>query len=321
MIDGTLVSQGADEFVLNNRDRATALAAHVMYGVTWHGLTLKPGLRTEVIWTDRLNQTTSESTDGTQVAVLPGLGAHYSLTDELGLLAGVHRGFSPAPPGGGDADPEFSVNYEAGARYFRPGSRSLLEVVGFVSDYDNLLAICTLSGGCPPDRLGEATNTGRVLVYGVEAVVAHEHEMSDVGLRFPLRLTYTYTGSRFQEDFFSSDPQYGQVSEGDDLPYVPNHQLVVRAGVAMDAWGVNLIGRYVGAMEEIASEVDPLLSDLDTDAYFMLDAEAHYRPTEAAKIYVQLRNVTATEPVLSHRPFGARPANPFLAQVGFEHAL
>ncbi|MFW6087863.1 MAG: TonB-dependent receptor family protein, partial [Myxococcota bacterium] len=318
MTNGSLVPVGDDDSVLDNFGLAHAFAGHLAYGVTWKGLTLTPGFRTEVIRTE-LRQGGS-STEATRVAPLAGLGAHYALTDDLGVLAGVHMGFSPVAPGTDEAiEPEKSVNYEAGVRYVRPGG-TLLEAIGFVSDYSNLLGTCTFSGSCPADRIGQQFNLGAVLVYGAEAAAAHRFELEDAGLAFPLRAAYTITASRFDNDLLSADPLYGDVKEGDPLPYVPMHQLSLRAGVEMDAWGVNLLGTYVGAMEEQASETG-LLGQAQTDAYFMLDAEAHYRVVEDGKLYVQLRNVTGTAPIVSRRPFGARPINPFLLMAGYKHEL
>jgi Fe(3+) dicitrate transport protein len=320
MTSGTLVPQGPDAPILRNRGSAIALAGHAAYGVTWKGLTVSPGIRTEVIWT-QLRQEGALVGEGTQVALLPGVGLHYAITEHLGVLAGVHRGFSPAAPAP-DADsgvsPELSVNYEAGVRYVRPEG-TLLEAVGFVSDFSNLLATCTASGSCPPDRIDTQVNLGEALVYGAELSASHVLEVARAGLRFPLRGAYSFTRGRMQNAFVSGDPLYGQVRPGDPLPYVPRHQASVRAGVEMDRWGLNLLGAYIGRAAEQAGLGE--LAGVQTDAYFMLDAAAHYRVVPQGRLYLQLRNITGTDPIVSRRPFGARPPNPFMAMVGFEHAL
>jgi Fe(3+) dicitrate transport protein len=55
----------------------------------------------------------------------------------------VHEGFTPTATVGADA--ERALNYELGARY--NDGRLNGEVVGFYSDYDNLLGTCTASTG------------------------------------------------------------------------------------------------------------------------------------------------------------------------------
>jgi Fe(3+) dicitrate transport protein len=105
------------------------------------------------------------------------------------------------------------------------------------------------------------------------------------------------------------------VNEGDELPYVPKHQLTATAGVEMSMWGANLGATYVTRMREKAGqgEPDPALA---TDAYFLLDAAAHVRPLKFLTIYATGTNLIGTAYLVSRRPFGARPGAPRWLQIG-----
>ena len=179
----------------------------------------------EVISSDFANRLTDTDSSDTDVVLIPGIGVHYQLTPWLGLLGGIHRGFSPVVPGQSDtADPEFSVNYEAGAR--ADWEHTQAELIGYFNNYSNLTAICTLSAGCSDAQLDTQFDGGSVYVYGLEALLAHEHALAR-GIALFGRASYTLTLSEFQDSFSSNNPQFGDVTKGDELAYVPNHQLTI----------------------------------------------------------------------------------------------
>ena len=139
--------------------------------------------------------------------------------------------------------------------------------------------------------------------------------MIDGEVSIPLRGTYTWTWSRFDSSFQTENPQLRDVREGDRLPYVPEHQFAIQTGIAWRMLQLNVSGSYVGAMRDTASQgdVDPVLL---TDEYFMLDATASVEVTRGFTIYVRGENLTDTRPIVSRRPWGARPTKPFLVQGG-----
>jgi Fe(3+) dicitrate transport protein len=98
------------------------------------------------------------------------------------------------------------------------------EVVGFFNDYSNLLGRDTLSTGGTGE--GQLFNGGCARVYGLETS-AHWNPAAALGLasELPVRLTYTYTHAEFRNNFQSQFGPWGTVRFGDELPYVPRHQL------------------------------------------------------------------------------------------------
>lgn len=299
----------------DNRGEATAIAAHALWSVGIQRLTLAPGVRTEVINTwfrDEIAQV--EITDNQQV-VLPGLGAYLELTPEFGLLAGAHQGFSPVAPGQNpEVKPERANNYEFGARYSDVGVGTLVEAVGFFSDYTNLSGDCSFSSGCDEQNLDRQFNAGDVNVVGVELVAAAEPVLGG-GFELPFRLSYTWTGSSFRTAFESDNPQYGEVVVGDRLPYIPAHQMFAQMGLRRGTWAVNLGVTFVDRMRETASSGDG--DDvLFTDRYAMLDAQAQVEVARGMQVYLRGENLNNAQPLASRFPFGARSAKPLMAQVG-----
>jgi Fe(3+) dicitrate transport protein len=310
-------------FALDNNFASTvALSAYATWAVTWRGLTITPGVRTELIWMhfeDRLADAAPRQTTE-QMAFLPGIGAQYAITSDLAVFGGAHLGYSPVAPGQPEGTlPETAWNYEVGARYGRVTDLTHAQATFFLSDYQNIVGQCSFAGGCSSEALDAQYNGGAALISGIEAEASHTLVIERV-VQIPLRASYTWTWSRFQTSFMTENPQLREVREGDRLPYVPEHQLSAQAGVIWDILELHLSGTYVSAMRDTASHgpVDPMFL---TDEYFMLDATASVEVTPGFEIYLRGENLTDARPLVSRRPWGARSGKPLLVQAGLRIAI
>ena len=316
--DGITFNENPDLLIDDNKGEAQALAGYLVYGLEYRGLVVKPGLRVEYIRTffeDRKNAPElGRVREDPQLVFLPGIGLQYTILEGLAALAGVHRGFSAVTPGNrATADPELSINYEAGFRYVTNDSLGFAEVIGFFNDYSNITSECTQSAGCNPDQVNEQFNNGRAFVGGVEVLGGYTAPLPR-NLAMPFRVAYTFTSATYRTTFESSDPTIGDVERGDPIPYVPAHVLNARLGFERTFWGAYLIGNYFGKTTEGVVGLQPLPS---TDPFFTLDVvgRVRFEPVEA---YVRLQNITNTRAVVSRRPFGARPNAPLSFQVGVQ---
>lgn len=302
-----------DAITTHNHGRTVAYSASLLDELRFWRITAAPGIRAEFIDGALTDRQADETTSNFQTAFMPGIGMHVAITEDFGALAGVHRGFSPVSPGQPEeVEPETSTNYEAGVRLSRPKTSTLVEVVGFFNDYKNLLGSCSFSAGCTEEEVDDQFNAGEVWIYGMESVIGHRFDVGG-GFEFPARLAYTLTGTQFRGGFDSSNPQYGAVEEGDELPYVPQHQGSLRLGVRKDALAFNVAGTYVGRMREEAGQKADALR---TDAQVLLDVLASFDLYDGLTVYARADNVLNQRPIVSRRPFGARPARPFMAQIG-----
>jgi Fe(3+) dicitrate transport protein len=316
--DGITYEQNPDLLIDDNKAEAQALAGYVMYGIEVARLTIKPGVRVEYIRTfyedEKEQPELGRVAEDPQLVFLPGIGLQYSIFDGFAALAGVHRGFSAVTPGNRlFADPELSINYEAGFRYTTGDSRGFGELIGFFNDYSNITSECTQSGGCNPDLLDRQFNNGRAFIGGVEVLGGYDVPLPRK-LTMPVRVSYTYTNATYRTTFESSDPTIGDVTKGDPIPYVPAHVLNAQLGFERDFWSASLVGNYFGKMSEGAVGLQPLPY---TDGYFVLDVVGRLR-FEPVEVYLRLLNVTNTEAIVARRPFGARPNMPLMFQLGLQ---
>jgi Fe(3+) dicitrate transport protein len=313
MLNGELVPDGSPEQVTaSNTDSTYALALHAIDAITWRSLTFTPGVRVELIRSQSADRLSADTMERFVTAVMPGAGLYWALTESFGLLGGVYRGFSPPAPGSDpQISPEYSVNYEAGGRFSRGGAR--VELIGFYNDYQNLTDICTLSSGCIDDDLDRQFDAGRARIYGAEAFAGHALELGVV--KVPFSIAYTYTRANFLSTFTSQDPIYGDVRDGDEIPYVPRQQLNATLGVELERASAYVSFGYVSRMREIAGQ-QALNDTLATDRQTWFDVGAQARVVGPLKFYANLRNVLDERDIVSRRPYGARPNAPRWLQVG-----
>jgi len=314
MSSGELVPDGrVTEVTANNKAQTIALAMWAVDAMTFGPVTLTPGVRIEAIHAAYRDNRTGFHDGATYREVIPGVSGYWALRPDFGVLAGAHKGFSPVPPEQARHTPaEESVNYEAGFRFARRNVRA--ELIGFYNDYSNLTDICTESNGCSQANLDKQFGGGRARIAGAEVFGETEVKLPG-GWLLPARVAYTYTYTEFLTTFSSGDPQFGNVKSGDELPYVPPHQVNASVGIEKKRMGLNVSGTFVDAMWERAGHSTALPGD-KTDAYFLLDTSAKYRLFDHVELYVNGRNLTNDRYIASRRPFGARPGAPLWVLAG-----
>ena len=188
------------------------------------------------------------------------------------------------------------------------------QAVVFFNDYSNLLgADLAASGG---EGTTDQFNGGDVKAAGLELALGYDFgALAQANLSMPARLAYTYTQATFQNAFESDFEPWGTVAEGDQLPYVPNHQLSLSLGLQTVRFGVDLSGKYVGQMRTAAGQGD-FIDHLSTDAHFVLDLAADYSLTRQVTLFASVRNLTDEAYIVARRPAGVRPGLPRLFLLG-----
>lgn len=325
MLGGNLVltTDGAPGTQENRVGDAEALSFYAQDTITFGRWILTPGVRYERIDLSRTNYSTATglrdvvlSVNETEVdAVIPGFGATWLLDDDLSLFASVHRGFNPPGPASG-SESEKSVNAEFGLRYSREALNT--ELVGFVSDYSNLVGTCTASSGgnC---NIGDQYDGGEARVSGLEASLGYDFGQGGA-LSFPVSLSYTFTRAEFRNSFSSSFEEWGDVESGDRLPYLPEHLLHAEAGVVGERWRLALAANYVDEMRTVAGS-GAIPAGQGTDSAVVWDLSAGFKLDDQAELYARIENLSDEEYVVARRPAGARPGQPLSAFVGIRLAF
>lgn len=306
----------------NRVQDADAIALHVYDRIQFGKWTLTPGLRYEDIeqsrtrWETRDGRTADPSSreadnfrstrqNNTSV-VLPGMGAIYQLNDVSSIFAGVHKGFT-APSNSPGVDEEEAINYELGYRF--TGTAVRAEAALFRSDYDNLLGVCTASSGTDCE-IGDAFNGDAATVQGLELVV--EADLNQRGsVSIPVNFTYTYIDGTFDTDIADTD-FFGNVSAGDPIPYIPEHQMNAVVGLVKNKWGTFLSVSYVDEVCVRAS-----CNEFErTENAVIVDISTNYQMTNSIEVFGRIENLTSAQDIMGRQPYGARPNKARTAALG-----
>ncbi|MDG2177120.1 MAG: TonB-dependent receptor [Gammaproteobacteria bacterium] len=296
----------------NRVQNADALAIHVYDQIEWSNWLLTLGVRYEDIELSRARYNGGADRlfrDGRNNDVqvwLPGFGVSYSLNENLVILGGVHKGFTAPTNSPGVAEEE-ALNYEFGFRY--QDNRINAEAIWFLSDYENLLGVCTASSGTDCD-IGDAFNGDAATVSGLEFLLSTDFSQSS-NYSVPFMLTYTWINGEFDTNI-ADTAFFGDVSAGDPIPYIPEHQYRVSLGVETLQWGVSLSANYVDEVCVRAS----CQSTEKTDDTLTLDLSVNVQLSDNINVFGRIENLTDQEDILGRHPYGARPNKVRTVAVG-----
>ncbi len=298
----------------NRIESARAWALYTQYRMEWGRFSLIPGLRYENILLQRLDYGKSDPArtgsdlvqrSNTVDVLIPGIGADYSFSNHFMVFAGLHKGF--APPGSNEgAMPEASLNYELGLRFDRYGLNGT--AVAFLNDYSNLLGADLQAGG--GGGTTETFNGGAATSRGLELQLSYD-VLSNWTSAFslPFSLAYTFTRATFDSDFASTFEGWGDVSQGDEIPYLAPNQLALMLSLEHQRFSINASAKYSDAMRATAGQGD-IPQGQATDAFLVLDMSASYALYKQASLFASVSNVGDAVYVVALQPSGLRPGLP-----------
>ena len=291
---------------------ANSFASYIMYKYKFKGLTISPGLRYESIKLGRddfgksnpLRNIENLSTRENKVSVLiPGLGFNYTFSNNLSVFGGIHKGYSP--PGSSDGQKaEESVNSELGIRFSTKKLNG--EIIAYRNDYSNLLGNDLAATG----GFGEMDpfNAGKALVNGFEVLLN-----TSISKYVPISFSYTLTDAKFLTSFGSTQDIWGEVNNGDQIPYIPKHQFSSSLSYRISKLDINLNASYNGKFSTLANGTEEISS------YLILDLSMKYRIKKDIFLKSKILNLLDKKYAVSKAPAGLRPGHPFGIYTGIEY--
>ncbi|MEC7064169.1 MAG: TonB-dependent receptor [Bacteroidota bacterium] len=291
---------------------ANSFASYIMYKYKFKGLTISPGLRYESIKLGRddfgksnpLRNIENLSTRENKVSVLiPGVGFNYTFSNNLSVFGGIHKGYSP--PGSSDGQKaEESVNSELGIRFSTKKLNG--EIIAYRNDYSNLLGNDLAATG----GFGEMDpfNAGKALVNGFEVLLN-----TSISKYVPISFSYTLTDAKFLTSFGSTQDIWGEVNNGDQIPYIPKHQFSSSLSYRISKLDINLNASYNGKFSTLANGTEEISS------YLILDLSMKYRIKKDIFLKSKILNLLDKKYAVSKAPAGLRPGHPFGIYTGIEY--
>ena len=110
-------------------------------------------------------------------------------------------------------------------------------------------------------------NAGEALVNGFEFLLRNNLIENDK-IKIPLSFSYTLTNAKFLSDFGSTQDIWGEVRDGDRIPYIPQHQFNSSFSLQTKNYEINISGNYNGKFSTIANGSSQIPSYLIFDLSF-----------------------------------------------------
>ena len=319
----TAATPGTDS---NRIDSAEATSVYVEDRMTSGNFIVTGGLRYEEITVKREDWGKTDPTragdasikEDTFDVIVPGVSVEYALEDGTTLGYGIHKGFAPHGPGGTkvvdgvtqEVKSEESWNHEWTVRSYE--GLNGLELTFFMNKYDNLLGADTAATGGTGSN--ELYNGGAVDVSGLELYL-RRMLMDNGSIQLPIEIAYTKTNTEFRESF---DGFWGDVSRGDELPYIPETMVSVNLGVNMNKTSVNIGLKHNSAARTTAGS--GRLDDANsTDALTLIDLGVKHSLQNNITLSMGIKNLLDKDAVVARRPYGARPTMPRSISVGVNY--
>lgn len=317
----SLVNAGQPGSNANRISSAKAFATFVTYKLKYKDWTFTPGIRYENISLKRENFGGDDANrTGSDLAIrenkidifIPGLGINYKVSDNVSFFGGVHKGFSP-PGNQPDEKSEESINYELGSRFGLGNFKG--EIIGFYNDYDNLLGsdLAATGGTGSLDQF----NAGQVAVKGLEVLVNYDFLHANETYNLPITFGYTLTDTEFENSFGSEEDLWGEVTAGDELPYISKHQFSIGLSIEHIKFELNLNGRFNGKFRTEAGSGTIPTNEL-VDNNFIIDFSGKYHFTKKLSLTGNIINLFDETYAVSRVPAGLRPGHPFGAYAGLQ---
>jgi Fe(3+) dicitrate transport protein len=86
LFEGELYPRDTSSVGAFNKGATYAVSPHVLYALSYRGLTVTPGLRAELMRMSFINRDTGEGAQSFNYALLPGASAYYAVTEQFGVL-------------------------------------------------------------------------------------------------------------------------------------------------------------------------------------------------------------------------------------------
>jgi Fe(3+) dicitrate transport protein len=197
--------------------------------------------------------------------------------------------------------------------------------VGFYTRFEDLIVVSNIGG----TGTGTDENFGEVRSYGTELALRYDPGVANGRrLRNPYFLALTYTNAEQQNDARSTDAEsiFSFGGKGNKVPYIPEWQLSVGAGLEAPAWAVNVVASFVdetftsasNTSEQVNGNGSPDARFGKTDDYWVLDVSGHYQLQKGVRALAGVHNLLDEEYLVSRQPHGPRPGKPRFAYVGLQ---
>ena len=134
-------------------------------------------------------------------------------------------------------------------------------------------------------------------------------------MQIPFEMSWTNTSSEFQESF---DGFWGDVSKGDELPYIPDNLITLNLGLNIEKFSSNISLKKPPKMRTVAGS-GRLLKSNSTDELTIIDVGLRYSFDDSITFSFNINNFLNDNSIAARRPYGVRPSMPRSVNIGINY--
>jgi Fe(3+) dicitrate transport protein len=298
-----------------------AIEVYLIDEIDFGNLTLTPGIRyTDVDFNrhgpvDPADGGGYKNDETTVSDTLLGIGSTYDLGSNI-VYAGLHQGHALPGPGS-DYEEEKSLGFEIGIRS-KGNSNFYYDVAFFNTSFEDMLIYPSVGSGT------EGTQVGEVSISGVEVLIGTDIGNESVGI--PLQASMTFSDSQFDTSMelldsrkIDAEDRYDEATAGNSLPYIPEFQLNLRAGLELEKFSTYLNYHYQDKVYVDGSNKSPFTGfDATIPSYGVLDWSGFFQIKEGVTAFAKVTNLADEKYAMSDLPDGYRPGAPRIWSLGME---
>nr|MBA3987355.1 TonB-dependent receptor [Flavobacteriales bacterium] len=124
----------------------------------------------------------------------------------------------------------------------------------------------------------------------------------------------------FQSSFESEVDIFGEVSDGDQIPYIAKNQFNVTAALENNIFNISLSGRYTDAFRT-QSGTGAIPNEFEIGSNFIIDFAARYFYSPRVTVFTNVLNVLDSKYEVARLPAGLRPGAPFMINAGIGYSF
>ena len=306
-----LTSNGTPGSAGNRVDFTHAQSGYYRITSTYKSWNLQVGSRMEHIQSFRNDFGSSDSAriginlkerQNATWTLLPGI----SISKHIGrwkAFLGLHTGMTPAGSAQGVL-PEKSLNAEIGIKH----STIPINMVLYRSDYNRLLGSDAASSG--------GSGTGDLYNGGAAKVTGLEFQYTKNIKKLTAQFTGTITEAIFTESFSSDFDSWGDVTQGDLLPYLPIYQGSLSLFYESNSWTLS-----TGLNLSSGRKTTAAILDFDLPKFMVMNLSALYKLNEITSFKISGQNLTNSRHIVAARPAGYRTFSPRMLVLGIQLSL
>ncbi|MGX9461161.1 TonB-dependent receptor domain-containing protein [Shewanella sp. A14] len=181
---------------------------------------------------------------------------------------------------------------------------------GYLYDYENQHISCMQGMICDDEQFSLQENMSDVSVVGADFSLAYRFIFEHFSMPFNAKYQY----AQAEVDNAGCNDLMGCFAANQQLPWVPEQQLTLNAGVVYEQLSIMVNALY---QSELGYQ-GTLTNDLTIDSQWKVDLAAAYRLTERHELYVRIENVLDEELVANRTAMGVQGQSEMTTYFGYQ---